>query len=57
MRKDKPCKGNEGEVVRARYSFIWERSHDVLSGSGGWRDLRGGGGHDKNVALKGEKGG
>lgn len=28
----------------------------MLSGNGGWRDLRGGGGHEKNVALKGEGG-
>ena len=29
------------------------RTVHFLSGSGGRRDLRGGGGHEKNVALKG----
>ena len=33
------------------------RTVHFLSGSGGWRDLGGGGGHEKNMALKGGKGG
>ena len=39
--------------------LIWERSHDVLSGSWGLAGFEGGGdgGHEKNVALKGGKGG